>query len=123
MSTVSDSPVQPRSARLPRHVLVTAWLAPVMVATGFALLSLIPVLVALAGTLRHQRLRPLRWWSAAAVAGYLPALAMWAIGPDRAESLTKEMSLPMTLFVIAVAAAAAVRLTVFWIRHAKTTGE
>lgn len=107
------------TARLPRYVLIAAWIVPVMVATGFALLSLIPVAIVIAGTLRDERLWPLGWWSAGLAAVYLPPLIMWAVGPDRAPSLTKDMSLPMTLIVIAVAATAAVRLSAFRLRNAQ----
>lgn len=54
-------------------------------------------------TLRNSRLRALRWWAAALAAAYSTPLALWAIGPDRAPSLSKDMD-PVFVAVIVVAA-------------------
>lgn len=105
---------------IPRYVIGCAWAVPVMIATGFALVTIVPVILAVFGTLRAQALRPLRWWAVGLAATFATPLTMWAIGPDRAESLTKDMSLGMTIAVVAVAAAIAVRYTVFWRRYVKT---
>jgi hypothetical protein len=59
----------------------------------------------LSGTLRNAALRSLRPWSALLAVAYAIPLALWAIGPDRAPSLSKDMH-PIFVPVISVAAVA-----------------
>ena len=98
-----------------RSVIISAVAAPVLVLGGFAMVAIVPVAVVLLGTLRNARLRPLRWWSAALTAAYATPLAMWAIGPDRAPSLTKDMD-PIFVPIIVAAALAVIAAYVVNVR-------
>ena len=73
------------------------------------MLAIVPVAVVLIGTFRTPRLRPLRWWAAALAALYALALGLWAIGPDRAPSLSKDIHPALAGLVVATAVAVVVR--------------
>jgi hypothetical protein len=49
---------------------------------------------------RNPRLRRLRAWAAGLAALYAISLALWAIGPDRAPSLSKDMAPPLAVLII-----------------------
>jgi hypothetical protein len=83
---VTDT-VVPRS----RSLAISAWAAAFLVAVQFAMVAVVPVTVALVTVLRNGRLRALRWWTAALAAAYATGLALWAVGPDRAPSLSKNL--------------------------------
>jgi hypothetical protein len=100
------------SARSSKSVIISACLVPVMVIGQFAMLAVIPVALVLIGTLRHPELRPLRWWSAALAAVYATPLVLWAIGPDRAPSLSKDMAPVFGWLISAAALAVVVAFTV-----------
>ncbi|MGA6167273.1 hypothetical protein [Amycolatopsis magusensis] len=99
-----STPTRPGS--LP--VIISAWAVPVLVLGQFAMVAVVPVLIVLIGTFRNRGLRPLRWWAAALGAAYATPLALWAIGPDRAPSLSKDMHPVLTGVVAATALAVAV---------------
>ncbi|GAA4889262.1 hypothetical protein [Actinomycetospora straminea] len=101
-STPTPAPAGPTARRVPRSVLVSAWAVPVMLVGGFAMLAVVPVTVAVVGILRDARLRALRWWAAALGLAYATPLALWAIGPDRAPSLTKDMHPAPAAVIVAV---------------------
>ena len=102
MTVTTPAPATPDARRTPRSVLVAAWAVPVMVIGGFAMLAIVPVTVAVVGILRDARLRALRWWAAALAVAYATPLALWAIGPDRAPSLTKDMHPVFAVLIVAV---------------------
>ncbi|UMO99698.1 hypothetical protein [Amycolatopsis sp. EV170708-02-1] len=89
----------------PRAVVVSAWAVPIMVAGQFAMLAVVPLAIALIGTLRDTRLR---WGAIALTAAYATPLALWAIGPDRAQSLSKDMHPVFAALIVAVGVAFAV---------------
>ena len=89
-------------------VLIAAWAVPVFVAGQFALLSGIPIIVMLVGTLREPRLRAVRWWTAAVTAVYAGSLAFWLLGPSDAPSLSKFLSPVATGVFTAIGVATAV---------------
>jgi hypothetical protein len=91
--------------RRSRSVLVAACAVPVMIVGQFAMLAIVPVAVVLVGTLRDARLRALRWWAVALAAAYATPLALWAIGPDRAPSLSKDMHPALAALVVAAGVA------------------
>ncbi|MET0188283.1 MAG: hypothetical protein ABW212_04740 [Pseudonocardia sediminis] len=96
----------PRTRRRPsRTAVVSAAAVPLLVVGQFAMLAVVPVALVLAGTLRDARLRALRWWAAALTAAYAVPLALWAIGPDRAPSLSKDMHPALAALVVAAAVA------------------
>jgi hypothetical protein len=93
-------------------VHVAAWAVPVMVVGQFAMLAIAPLVYVLVSTGRDARLRPLRWWAAALGVAYATPLALWAIGPDRAPSLSKDMHPALAAVVVAAGIAYAIGLLV-----------
>jgi len=89
-------------------VLIAAWAVPALVLGGFALISGIPIAIALIGTLRDRRLHALRWWTGALAAVYVVPLALWLLGPSNAPSLTQFLSPVATAFFVAAGAVVAV---------------
>ncbi|WP_378740579.1 hypothetical protein [Nocardia brasiliensis] len=61
------------------------------------------MVITLIGTLRDTRRRALRWWAAALAAAYAIPLILWAIGPERAPSLSKDMHPLLAALIVAVA--------------------
>lgn len=94
--------------RFPRSVIVSAWAVPVMIIGQFAMLAVVPVALVLIGTLRDARLKTLRWGAMALTAVYATPLALWAIGPERAQSLSKDMRPVFAAIIVAVGVAFAV---------------
>jgi cytochrome bd-type quinol oxidase subunit 2 len=95
------------TARTSRSVLISACAVPVLVVGQFAMLAIVPVALVVSGTLRNKVLRSLRPWAALLAAVYAIPLALWAIGPDRAPSLSKDMH-PVFVPLISVAAVAVI---------------
>ncbi|GLY19470.1 hypothetical protein LWF15_24650 [Kineosporia rhizophila] len=111
MTANTLSPTQPSPARVrptPRAVIVSAWAVPVMVAGGFAMLAIVPLGIATAGVWRNPGLRRLRPWAAALSTSYAAALLLWAIGPDRPGSLTKDLHPVHAVVICALGVALAV---------------
>ncbi|MCO1657327.1 hypothetical protein [Pseudonocardia humida] len=102
-----DARPQRETGRTPRSVIISAVAVPLLVVGQFAMLAIVPVALVLVGTLRDARLRALRWWAGALAAAYAVPLALWAIGPERAPSLSKDMH-PAFAALIVVAAVAVV---------------
>ncbi len=94
---------EPRSAS--RTVIISAWAVPALVLGKFAMVAIIPVALLVRGTLRDPHLRPLLGWAVAVAAAYATPLVRWAIGPDRARSLSKDMD-PVLAKAIVVTATA-----------------
>jgi drug/metabolite transporter (DMT)-like permease len=98
--------------RVPLSIVVSAWSVPVLIVGQFAMLAVVPVAVVLVGALRDRRLRALRWWAAALAGAYATPLILWAVGPDRAPSLSKDMEPGLAALVVAAAAAVIVAVHV-----------
>jgi hypothetical protein len=86
----SQAEVEP--SPLPHKVLISAWVIPILVLGEFSVLAAIPVAIAVVGVLRHVRVGALRRWALALGAVYAAPMIIWAIRPDRAPSLSKDMS-------------------------------
>ncbi|MFE9577551.1 hypothetical protein ACFYO1_14265 [Nocardia sp. NPDC006044] len=86
-----------------RSVLISAWAVPVLIIGQFAMVAVIPVVIALIGTLRDARLRPLRWLAAALAVAYAVPLAIWRLRSEPAQSLSKDIS-PFLAALVVVAA-------------------
>ncbi|AXB41194.1 hypothetical protein [Amycolatopsis albispora] len=97
-----------RGATGSRTVVIAAWAAAVLVAGQFALIAVVPVAIVLIGTLASTRMRPFRWWASALAAAYALPLALWAIGPERAPSLSKDMHPALAALVVTTAVTAAI---------------
>ena len=112
---------QRRSGRAPRKFLVSALAVPVMIVGQFAMLAIVPVAVVVTTTLRDARLRHLRPWAAGLAAAYATPLALWAIGPDRAQSLSKDMH--PALATVIVGASAALVAAYFMVKPRPAAGD
>lgn len=112
MSTLSGPPEPPARTvrRIPLPVTVSAWAVPVMVVGQFALVSAVPVAIALAGALRGVRDRAVRGAAALLAVTFAIPLVVWLTRPDGAQSLSKDMH-PVFLGLI-VAASAVLLLTI-----------
>ena len=97
------------ASRPPRSVIVSAVAVPLMIATQLSMLAIIPLAVLVIGTFRSERLRTLRAWAAGLAVVYAVPLALWAIGPDRAPSLSKDMHPALAGLVIAAGVGFVVR--------------
>ena len=107
MSTtpVHTVPARRKPRRDSRSVIISAWAVPALVLGQFAMVASIPVAIMVRGTMRDPHLRPLRWWAVAVAAAYATPLVLWAVGPERARSLSKDMD-PVFARAIVVTAAA-----------------
>lgn len=91
-----------RGERVPRKVVVSAYAVPILVATAFSFVAAVPVLVLLISTLRSVRDRMLRWLAVLLSAVYAVPWAIWALRPDPADSLSKDMSPLLTVAIVAI---------------------
>ncbi|WP_205780007.1 hypothetical protein [Micromonospora ureilytica] len=107
--------------RADRTTIISIWSVPVLVIGQFAMLAIVPVTLALIVSLRHAHLRGLRRWTVALAAAYATPLILWAIGPERAPSLSKDMH-PAFAALIVVAALAAAAAFHLGRRRPSTTG-
>lgn len=86
-----------------RSVVISAWAVPVLIIGQFAMVAVVPVVIALIGTLRDARLRPLRWFAVALAAAYAVPLGIWRLRSDPAQSLSKDIN-PFLAALVVVAA-------------------
>jgi hypothetical protein len=100
-------------------VIVSAWAVPVLVVGQFAMLAIVPVALVVIGTVRDARLRALRGWAAALAVAYTVPLALWAIGPDRAPSLSKDMHPAVAGLLVATSVVVATAVHVVSARRAR----
>jgi hypothetical protein len=122
MSTtqVPTVPARPQPHSAYRSVIISAWAVPVLVLGQFAMMAIFPVAVMVRGTLRDPDLRPLRGWAVAVAAAYATPLVRWAVGPDRARSLSKDMD---PVFAKAIVATAAAFIVVFHVLARRTRSD
>ena len=88
---------------VPRKVLVSAWAVPLMVIGQFSFLAGIPVAIIVATVTRRFRSGALRNWSLGLGAAFTAPLAIWALRPDRAKSLSKDMHPAFAALIVATA--------------------
>ncbi len=100
----------PKPRRAHPAIIVSAWSIPLLVIGQFAFLAVVPVVVAVIFTLRDAHSRALRWWVAAVAAAYAAPLLIWALRPDRAQSLSKDVSPLLAGLIVAVSAALLVKI-------------
>jgi len=123
MSVTVSSPSS-TTERLPRSAVVAAGAVAVMVVGQFAMLAVVPVVIVVVSTWRNVALRALRWWAAGLAVAFATPLVLWAIGPDRAPSLSKDMHPALAAVLVAAALAYVVAWVVVWRRRAvPATGE
>ncbi|WP_223884914.1 hypothetical protein [Nocardia colli] len=91
-----------------RSVIISAWAVPVLIIGQFAMVAVVPVVIALIGTLRDARLRPLRCFAVALAAAYAVPLGIWRLRSDPAQSLSKDINPFLAALVVVAAVALAV---------------
>ncbi|MFD9947832.1 hypothetical protein ACFWYW_11090 [Nonomuraea sp. NPDC059023] len=101
--------------RTPLAVTISAWAVPVMVIGQFAMLAIVPVVIALVGALRGAHDRLVRWTAAAMAASWAIPFAIWQVRPDGAPSMSKDIH-PGFVALIVVASAALI-LAIFRARR------
>jgi len=99
----------PGRVRGTRGAAVSAWAIAVLILGEFAMLAVVPVVLLTVQVFRDARLRALRWWAVAVAAAYASGLAVWALGPDRAPSLSKDLHPVHAAVIVAAAVAFAIR--------------
>jgi len=100
----------PKPRRAHPALIVSAWSIPLLVIGQFALLAVVPIIVAVIATLRDARSRALRWWVSALTAAYSAPLLVWALRPDRAPSLSKDMSPLLATLIVALSATVLIKI-------------
>jgi len=105
--TDSSAPVAARTPRraprrAPLYLHISAWAVPALVLGQFSMLAIIPVAIAVIGTLVDARIRPLRWWAGLLGVVYVTPLAIWLLRPDGAQSLSKDMHPVFVGLIVAV---------------------
>ncbi|MFI6389730.1 hypothetical protein ACIBHY_31930 [Nonomuraea sp. NPDC050547] len=101
--------------RTPLAVTISAWAVPIMVIGQFAMLAVIPVVIALVGALRSGHDRLVRWTAAAVAAAWTIPFVIWQARPDGAPSMSKDIH-PGFVALIVVASAALI-LAIFRARR------
>ncbi|MFJ4842055.1 hypothetical protein [Streptomyces sp. NPDC088746] len=101
--------------RTPLAVTVSAWVAPLLVLTGFAFVACVPVLIALIGALARARDRVVKAAATVLAVTYAIPFVIWQTRPDGAPSLSKDIH-PGFIGLI-VAASAALLLTLHGVRR------
>nr|PPQ62392.1 hypothetical protein C5F59_18315 [Streptomyces sp. QL37] len=101
--------------RTPLAVTVSAWVAPLLVLTGFAFVAFVPVLIALTGALARARDGVVKAAATALAVSYAIPFAIWQARPDGAPSLSKDIH-PGFIGLI-VAASAALLITIHGVRR------
>jgi hypothetical protein len=101
---------QPRERRAHPAVTLSARAIPVLVLGQFALLAVAPVVIAVVFALRDARSRGLRWWVGALALVYAAPLLIWAVKPERAESLSKDISPVFVALIVAFSTALLFRI-------------
>ncbi|MBB5080177.1 hypothetical protein [Nonomuraea endophytica] len=102
MTTAS---LTPTTRRTPLAVTISAWAVPVMVIGQFAMLAIIPVVIALVGAFRHTRDRLVRWTAAVVAASWTIPFVIWQVRPDGAPSMSKDIHPGFVALIVAASAA------------------
>ena len=110
MTSTLAAPAARKLRRAPLYVFIAAWAVPVLVLGQFALLATLPVLTLVIAALADVRLRPMRWWVGALAVAYATPLAIWAFNPDRAQSLSKDLSPVSAVILVAVSVVVILKL-------------
>jgi hypothetical protein len=102
-ATTADDGVGNEAGAVPRKVLISAWAIPVMVIGQFSFLAGIPVAIVVTTVTRRFRSGALRNWSLALGAAFTTPMAIWAVRPDRAQSLSKDMHPALAALIVGAA--------------------
>ncbi|WP_240045064.1 hypothetical protein [Streptomyces alboflavus] len=91
--------------RIPRAVTISAWAVPIMVLGQFALISGVPVVIALVGAFTRVRDRAVRAAAALLALSFAIPLTIWLVRPDGAQSLSKDIHPGFVGLIVAAGAA------------------
>ena len=109
--TTTVAPGTTRAARsVPLSVTISAWAVPVMVIGQFALVSGVPVLIALVGALRRVPDLAARTAASLVALAFATPLTIWLTRPDGAQSLSKDMHPAFAALIVTASAAFLVTL-------------
>ncbi|MDH2412842.1 hypothetical protein [Nocardioides sp. CER19] len=106
---ITTSPTKRRVRHPFRRTVLAGAAVPTLIAGEFAMMAIVPVAIATVTTWRDPGLRKLRPWAAGLATLYTVPLLMWAVGPDRAPSLSKDMHPAIAVVVSLAGAVFAVR--------------
>ncbi|WP_405656689.1 hypothetical protein [Streptomyces sp. RK9] len=107
-SAVSTTPTDVPAGtghRIPRAVTISAWAVPIMVLGQFALISGVPVVIALVGAFARVRDRAVRAAAALLAVSFAIPLTIWLVRPDGAQSLSKDIHPGFVVLIVAAGAA------------------
>jgi peptidoglycan/LPS O-acetylase OafA/YrhL len=90
-STHSTSVLGRRARALERTAVISAWIATILVPTGFAKIAIAPIALMLLATLVGPTMRRLRWAALVVAGAYAIPFTLYAVNPDRARSLSRDM--------------------------------
>ncbi|MFJ2216890.1 hypothetical protein ACIQVO_19010 [Streptomyces sp. NPDC101062] len=105
MTATVESHATRTGRSVPLSVTISAWAVPVMIVGQFALVSGVPVVIALVGSLRHVHDRAVRRAATLVAAAFAIPLVVWLTRPDGAPSLSKDMHPAFAGLIIAASAA------------------
>lgn len=106
MTTITETTIDPvtpppakKDKKAPFYVVLSAWAAPIMVATGWAFLAAIPVALLTFATWTNPKVRALRWWSTALAGIYAIPFSIY-LWQDTYPSMSKMLDLPTTIAIV-----------------------
>ena len=102
---MTTTEVRPTRAR--RAVLISAAIVPLLIVGQFAMLAIVPVVIAV---IAGARIRGVRLWTWLLGALYATPLVVWALRSDPAQSLSKDIHPVLAALVIAGAVAVLVAI-------------
>ncbi|MGP3753514.1 hypothetical protein [Streptomyces sp. IBSNAI001] len=115
MASSSGAVARKGVPRTPLAVTVSAWVAPLLVLTGFAFVAFVPVLIALVAALARARDTVVKAAAAALAVAYAIPFVLWLTRPDGAPSLSKDIHPGFVGLIVAISAA--LLLTIHGVRR------
>lgn len=112
MTSSLDS-AYPAATATPRYFFWSACAIPLLILSGFAMVSTAPVLLIAYGALLDRRLHTLRLWAAPVVLVFATAFIGWALRGDLGISLTSTLNPLMTGAIVAAALVLVGRIILF----------
>ncbi|RBM06834.1 hypothetical protein [Streptomyces sp. PT12] len=103
MARSSDT-VAREERRTPLVVTVPAWIAPLLVLTGFAFIAFVPVLITLVGALTRARDTVVKAAATILALVYAIPFVIWQTRPDGAPSLSKDIHPGFVALIVTAAA-------------------
>lgn len=86
--TVSETDSIKAGRKAPRYFAWSAYAVPVLILTGFALVTTLPIVLMCYGVLRDTRIRALRWWVALTAGLFAIPFVGWLFRADPEASLS-----------------------------------